>query len=306
MDTLERILRRYAYRTDAPFLTAPTHELFDRGKLRPIGGGVFQRVYRLDGTPWVVKEARWDPAFPVGGMEVPLPGASLHQLLSVFATGLLPTQEETIRQYGEYLEFSRYFGWYAEIDDPDTFPDFAAVRAEQIAIRQRLMERIEDLEREYGAHLPSTLKDILEGVDAAHNFLPREYLLWGPSMAPENEGKDTAFIVQEFAEGKTLHDMKEHELFQEPWKGQMTLLCYLILLLQFERGLLPDTRPRQPLWQSYDWLMKTDNIIAGGRGITFIDTRWLWRRGPNPVLRGFVIPELMTQACLSTIATLCD
>lgn len=299
-------MRHYAYRMQAPLLTSPTQELFPPARLTHIGGGVFQRVYRLRDTPWVIKEARWDPALPVGTMEVPLPGESLHQLLSVFSTGFLPTQEETLRQYGEYLEFSRYFGWNAETEEPDTAPDFAAIRSDQIAIRERLLTRFADLEREYGARLPASLQTILEGESAAHNFLPREYLLWGAAIAPENGGKETAFIVQEFAEGKTLHDMKEHELFQSPWREQMTLLCYLILLMQFEKGVLPDTRPRQPLWQSYDWLLKTDNIIAGGRGITFIDTRWLWRRGANPVLRGFVIPELMTQSCLSTIGTLCD
>src|SRR6185295_12770852 len=93
------------------------------------------------------------------------------------------------------------------------------------------------------------------------------------------------FIVQEFVEGKLLHDYKEGSIDTKT-DHQLVLLVYLILLMNYQIGLIPDTRPRYPMTQVYNWLTKTDNIIVSNKGVMFIDTRWLWEYKANYIKRG--------------------
>lgn len=275
--------------------------------LLPLSKGIFHRVYRIEDTPLVLKEARWDPSFPVGEFEVQLPAQAIRDSIPYLGTALLPGREEARRQYEEdYLLFAEYFGYFdaQTIENPATYPDYDRLSTVQHHVRDKLPLAAAELEDAYGWFAPDGLEELLTSDLRHHNFLPREYLLWGKGHASQNTDNETSFILQEFISGKTLHDVDDAMLMKRPFREQMILLCVLILLLQHERRALPDTRPRQPLWQGHEWLRRTDNIIVSKEGLKFIDTRWLWRRGINPLARGFMIPELMTQSCLTTITSL--
>jgi hypothetical protein len=272
--------------------------------LEPIAKGVFHRVFRVGGTPFVLKEGRWDPSLPIGAYEVPLPT----RMLPGIGGKLLPERDEARRQYEkEYLLLAEYLGMadHGDIEESETYPDFHRLTAAQRRVRSSLPQAVARLEQRYGWRAPKELASLLASDVALHNFLPREYLLWGASHSVANTGRPTSHIVQEFIDGPTLHDASDATVAASPVREQMTLLCVLILFLQSEHSVIPDTRPRQPLWQGSGWLRKTDNVVIGTHGLRFVDTRWLWRLGKNPLARGLVIPELVTRSCLSTIGELC-
>jgi len=81
-------------------------------------------------------------------------------------------------------------------------------------------------------------------------------------------------------------------------------LVYLILLMNYQIHLVPDTRPRYPLLQVNNWLTKTDNIILSKDDIKFIDTRWLWDYNSNIIKRGVVIPDMILNISKSYIVNL--
>ena len=151
---------------------------------------------------------------------------------------------------------------------------------------------MEDLEQFYQIKFDAKLKTILEAELKYHNFLPKEYLLIGDSISEENKGKPTFFIVQKFVKGQLLHDVDDRKLSTDVQK-QLVLLTYLILLMNYQIHLVPDTRPRYPLFQAYNWLTKTDNIIVSENQVKFIDTRFFWDYKASFVRRGFVIPDMI-------------
>lgn len=99
----------------------------------------------------------------------------------------------------------------------------------------------------------------------------------------------TYFIVQDFIKGRLLHDLEDDD-FSEDVIYQLIIMIYLILLMRIHEHLLPDTRPRYPVKEASDWVMKTDNIIVSKKRVTFIDTRWFWDMRDNWVKRGGIIP----------------
>jgi hypothetical protein len=89
-----------------------------------------------------------------------------------------------------------------------------------------------------------------------------------------------------------MHDFDEKTLTQDT-KKQMVLLVYLILLMNYQIHLVPDTRPRYMLLQVNNWLTKTDNIMLNNKEVKFIDTRWLWDYKSNIIKRGLIIPDMI-------------
>jgi predicted DNA-binding transcriptional regulator len=65
--------------------------------------------------------------------------------------------------------------------------------------------------------------------------------------------------------------------------------------MDYQTGLLPDTRPKYLISQMYNWLLRTDNIRISEKNndLMFIDTRWLWDRNANFIKRGTIIPEMI-------------
>jgi hypothetical protein len=137
---------------------------------------------------------------------------------------------------------------------------------------------------------------VLAGPSLNHNFLPKEYLVYGKSWSAQNQDKNTYFIFQEYVEGKLLHDYRNEDLSNKQLE-QITLFIYLLLLMDMQTGLIPDTRPRYPLIEAYDWLRKTDNMMVSENGMKFIDTRWMWNTKDNFIKRGTIIPTLTRNLC---------
>lgn len=210
--------------------------------------------------------------------------------MGLFSFTFYPTLKETLRQYKLYLNFIQYFGYFK--DNEYYHPNLELIKNSQRQTRESLAYYIPELEKFYKIKFNQKLEAILKSDVSKHNFLPKEYLLFGKSVSKENGEKTSNFIVQEFVEGKLLHDYKEGSI-DAKIDHQLVLLVYLILLMNYQIGLIPDTRPRYPMTQVYNWLTKTDNIIVGNKGVMFIDTRWLWEYKANYIKRGLFIPDLI-------------
>jgi hypothetical protein len=293
---LEDWLKQHAtYDPDEPKI-APLEELRTFGELHEIASGLQARVFTLSNhQTWVVKEGRWDLDFQLfKNFKVSLPAQLTENVWKQFSQTFLPTQTEILRQYRLYLTFTEYFGLFtreAMCEDCYEHPHLDALTAKQQALRARLSDAIEHIEHAYSFKLSTTAKEQILSVQH-HNFLPKEYLLIGPSVSPQNGGKLTSFIFQPFVNGTNFHDVREREL-KSPEREQCMLFLVLLLLLHDEKHLLPDTRPRYPVLQMFDWLTKTDNIIVSDDGLKFIDTRWFWETDSNFVKRGLFVPEIV-------------
>jgi hypothetical protein len=259
-------------------------------ELEPLSEGIQARVFRVRGLPWVVKEARWDLELPLHPrLSLPLDAALFDRLWALVGFDFLPRPSFVLRQYQEYLSLVRYFG----VSSPawaKRHPALAAVRNDQLTIRRDLLARLAPTLRRHRLPVDPLAQLISQVRD--HNFLPEEYLLFGPSLSAQNEGLPTSFIVQAFVSGQPLHDIDPLTLPRDS-QAQLTLLLLLMLLLHEEEGLVPDTRPRSLLTQGHEWLLKTDNILIGpATGVTIVDTRWCWRTRGNLAVRGGPIPDL--------------
>ncbi len=292
-DPLESWLRRHAVTDPDIPRVAPVHELRERVSLTPLSEGVFSRVYRISGQPWVLKEGRWDPDFRlVGNLKVPLPGQLTEDLWRQFSQTFLPRPEEVLRQFRLYRHFAEVFGLF-DPQDPPAPPEGERLFARQRELRTLLPDRIPDLAEDYGLTHAETLRELLaDNAVQYHNFLPREYQLIGQPLSNPADERTTSLIVQEYVEGTHLHDTDVRDLAEEH-RRQLILLLILILVLHRERKMLPDMRPRYPVLQIYDWLTKTDNVILSGDGLKFVDTRWFWETDQNYVKRGLFIPDRM-------------
>ncbi|TSC79219.1 MAG: hypothetical protein G01um101425_719 [Candidatus Peregrinibacteria bacterium Gr01-1014_25] len=287
---LEAELQRYALRTGSMPASAPIRDLLAPYVLTPIGGGVFHRVYRVTGTPWVVKEGRWHLSIPIHCWSFPVHARLIHPLLAAWGSGCKPTAREAQRQYEHYLVFAEYLGHFDTL--PDAYPDGQVLARTQRLIRDSLPQALTRIEAYYGRRLPPSVQRIVDSPLRLHNFLPREYLLFGTSL---DAGEHTSFLFQEFTEGTPLHDIDVPTLAPQR-RDEMILLSVLLLLLRMETGIVPDTRPRDFLLH-HDWFTKTDNILVGPHGVTMVDTRWFWESRENVIRRGIVLPEWIAR-CL--------
>lgn len=290
----ENLLKRYAiYSPEQTSLRlAPTKRMFPTAQLRFISSGLQARVYKIRDIDWVVKEGRWDLDLNFfGDTKLPLSANLSSKLLSLFSFTFLPTRKEILRQYKAYLKFVQYFGYFTDIKDY-YHPNLELINNAQTNIRESLLFYKDELESYYKIKLNPRIDEILSSEVRFHNFLPKEYLLIGQSISPENKNKDTFFIVQQFIKGSLLHD-EDIQKLDVKIRKQMVLLIYLILLMNMQIHIVPDTRPRYPILQIGNWLMKTDNIIVNNDMVKFIDTRWFWDTKANFIKRGAVIPSMI-------------
>lgn len=265
--------------------------ILDEYKLIQIGAGTNARVYKIEGRDWVVKEGKWDLEIGVTeNSKVTLPAQLTENILRFFDMSFLPEEDEILRQYELYLSFAKYFGFFASIEKY-YHPNLKQIFQLQNELRESLIKSINDVEEFYLLELPDSIKEILDSDILQHNYLPKEYLLYGKSIHENNKEKKTYFIFQEFFEGTLLHDVDLKEL-DNKYTAQLILMAYLVLYMNLEEELVPDLRPRSVVSESYEWFAKTDNVMITDMGVKFIDTRWLWDPSSNIVKRGGLIPEL--------------
>ena len=271
---------------------APTQKIFQKRELKYISAGIQARVYKIENQNWVVKEGRWDLELNLfGGTKLPLPAQFAEKTMNLFSSSFLPTVNEILRQYKGYLKFLQYFGYFTSKEEY-YHPNFDLIVNAQKNIRESLYIHKEALETYYGVTFNRNIDEILRSDVKYHNFVPKEYLLIGQGISKENERKTTFFIIQEFVEGQLLHDLDPKKL-DHPIQRQLALMLYLILLMNYQIHIVPDTRPRYPILQINNWLTKTDNIIVNNQQIKFIDTRWFWDYNANPIKRGLIIPDMI-------------
>ncbi len=291
MSKFEDKLRKYAIYAPGEIKAAPVGHIFEGMRLKFLAKGMQARTYKVIDKEWVVKEGRWDldVSTLIGGSAMPFSTTITRKIMGLFSFTFLPDVDEIQRQYQMYLTFVQYFGffrkskWYYH-------PNRELIFTSQKHIRDSLLFYRSQIETKYGVKFNDKIVKVLESKYKYHNFLPKEYLLYGKSISPENKHKMTYFIVQEFVKGKLLHDIPEEELSDGTYY-QLIILIYLILLMHLKEHLLPDTRPRYPLAEAGNWLTQTDNVMVSKKRITFIDTRWFWDTRSNFIKRGAVIPN---------------
>lgn len=260
--------------------------------LHPLGEGMQNRVFEIEGQPWVLKEGRWDLDIPVHKhVSVPVHAEFIERMLRPFSFRFLPTPEQALAQQEHYMLFQSYLGYADQHDPIFLHPEGEHIVSLQKKRRDDLLKDIHVVEDRLPRALTPFVREALHSEYAHHNFLPKEYLLYGTSLSKKNKQRKTFFVVQERLEGTTLHDMPLSKLAHEQ-KMQLAVLLYLLVLFREETGIVPDTRPRFPLLQAYDWLTKTDNILFTESGLKFIDTRWFWNEKHGWVSGGLFLPHL--------------
>jgi hypothetical protein len=296
MAELEQVIRKHAIISPDELRYVDLADVLRGFEVERLSQGTFFRVFKVVGQPWVIKEGRWDIVISIHDkVGVPLHPQVTHRLSKHFSYTLLPTMDEIKRQYGEYLQLVEYLGYFEHSDDP-FYANHTQICTNQRAIRESLAGLVPHIEQFYKFRLPEKIYAVLENEEICkYNFLPKEYTMVGPSISAENKGRDTIYIFQEFVDGITLHDSKRKRLSYEV-KSQLILLVFLIFVMHYQIGLLPDTRPRYPVFELFDWFPKTDNIVLGTEGVRFVDTRSLWKTESNFIKRGAVIPELSINA----------
>jgi hypothetical protein len=294
VDKLEKKIKQYAIYNpdDMDFDEVNVTDLLSNNSAYPMSSGMNARVFRVSDSNWVLKEGRWDLDLALfGNIKLLIPAKPVESVLKLFQMTFLPTKEEIIRQYKLYLIFCKFFGYFDKETDY-YHPEINIIRKSQKDIRSKLFSYKNELEKYYNFQINSDVLEIFADEKLLqHNFLPKEYLLYGKSISPENKNNYTYYIVQEYIDGILLHDYRNINTNIDVQR-QLWLLAYLILLLKMLEGIVPDTRPRYMITESYDWLAKTDNIIIKNNYAKFIDTRWFWTTNDNLVKRGIFIPEL--------------
>ncbi len=295
MESFEDLIRRYAVKSAEEIRPVPVESILSTFTYTPLSSGTFFRVFKIKDEPWVLKEGKWDVHLHLHDkIKLPMPPAVTDGVLKRFSSQILPTLEEVKRQYETYLKFVEYFGFFSSNDDIFLVHTDDCL-ASQRRVRDSLVSLLPAIEKFYDIAISRKIEPILASDLRYYNFLPKEYSFYGASISPENNGHDTIYIVQEFVSGITLHDIRRKNMSYAQ-KAQLILIIYLILVMHYEIRLLPDTRPRYPVFELFDWLPKTDNIILSDDGVRFVDTRWFWETQANFVKRGMVIPELSLNA----------
>lgn len=290
----EETLRQYAYYGHGSILKpAPVKEMLEGFNLRLVGKGHFSRVYLIENMEWVVKEGRWDLDLELlSKLVVPLHAKMTEDFLSIFRMKFLPSEEQIIDQYNKYLDLSKYVGFFNQ-SSQYYHPQRDKILSFQKEFRSHLPLYIDLVEKEYNLKLnPAKSAQIVENASLReHNFLPKEYLLYGEAMHPSAKGKNSSFIFQQLVSGNPLHDISPNEL-GERVRLQLILFVVSILTLIATKGFVPDLRPKNLLSEANDWMWKTENLFINPLGPKLVDTRWLWSISDNLVKRGFLIPEL--------------
>lgn len=270
----------YAFREGAAPCIAPIAELLEGHALLPLGAGVFHRVFRIEGTPWVLKEARWKLRLPLGhGIELPLPGRTLHAVLRRLSSGCLPTTEEFERREHHYHAVATALGWWEQTHPP--VADISRLVREQQAFRRSLLNDLPAFAEHHRLRSTERLRSLLVSDDGKRNFLPEEYATLGSCL--HDDTHTTVYVLQRYVQGPSLHDCDAASN-----SDAITLFCALALRLRDVHGLLPDTRPRNLLRS--DWLTQTDNMICAEGGPMLVDTRWCWEANRTWLCRGGPIP----------------
>lgn len=303
MDKVEKLIRDKAIYSITDYKEVDITELLKDFEVKRKYQGQLSRVYKFEDEKWVIKEGRWDVKLEFAKGGVPLPLRITEKFLGMFSFKFLPRKEEILRQFKLYLEFAQYLGYFKN-DSVYYHPNRDLIFLAQKNIRNSLAFFIPEIEKEYDFKLHPNIKKVLESDAKYHNFLPKEYLLVGKSLSKENKGNMTSLIFQEFIEnGTMLHDIPDKKL-ERTHKEQLILMIYLILLMNMQIKILPDTRPRYNFLQAYNWITKTDNVLVVKEGLKFIDTRWFWDTDSNLVRRGLFIPNLVIQKAKSGINSL--
>lgn len=305
-DDIEEFARENAIYSINDYKESNVKDFLAKYELEPVGAGLNARVFKIKNKNWVIKEARWDLNIKLFSdkAKIPLPAKLAQNVMNIFSFQFLPNKKNSMQDYSSYLEFSQYFGYYDE-DSDFPHPNLELISTAQKNIRETLLFFKPAIERKYSIKLPSNIDDVLNSDVKYHNFLPREYQLMGESISKENKGKVTSYIFQQFVKGDLLAEIPDKNLSRET-KLQLILLVYLVFLMHMQIGLLPDTKPRKPMFNAYNWLTKTDNIIVSKDKLIFIDTRWFWDTNANIVKRGVLIPDLMINRAKYSLLTLLD
>lgn len=306
MTDFEAQLRKFAIYTPEELRLAPTADIFAGMQLKEIGRGMQARIFKIADKDWVVKEGRWDLDMSVlfGKSDIPLPAMLTQKFMNLFSFTFLPDEKEIKRQYRMYQTFMQYFGYFKK-DDWYYHPNRELILNSQKLIRDTLPVYKNELEKFYKFKISDAITKVLDSEFRYHNYLPKEFLLYGESITPQNQKRNTYFIVQQFVRGKLMHDIPEEDL-SDATLYQLIIMIYLILLMNMKDHLLPDTRPRYPAFQAHNWLTLTDNIMVSKKRLTFIDTRWFWDTKANLVQRGAFISSQIIRLCKFFINELLD
>jgi hypothetical protein len=294
-DEIEEYAKVNAIYSPEEYKIANVDDFLKNYELSPLGEGLHARVYRLGNKKWIIKEAKWDLSMKFfGDAKLPLPAFLTQKVMSLFSFQFLPTKKYVQDDFKSYLEFAEYFGYF-ERSDTTSHPNRNLMLRAQKNIRDTLLFFKPELERKYNIKLNGKIEAILSSPKYKYqNFLPKEYQLFGESISKENKGKTTSYIFQEFVQGTLMADVPDKDLSLHH-KKQLVLMIYLILLMHMQVGILPDTKPRNFMFNAHNWLTHTDNIIVAKDRLIFIDTRWFWNVKSNFIKRGLVIPNLMIQ-----------
>ncbi|MDQ6985478.1 MAG: hypothetical protein Q9M91_04905 [Candidatus Dojkabacteria bacterium] len=304
MNTLEESIRDNAIYSKDSYKETDVASFLSDFKITKKYAGQLSRVFEVEKTNWLVKEAKWDVKFEPfkPGLTIPSKiAAFLDNLLGQLAFSFLPKKKEILRQYELYLLFSQYFGFF-DSDKRYYHPDREVISLAQVSIRDTLLNYRVQLEEFYNIKLDDKINLLHEDKDIRyHNFLPKEYLLAGKSISKQNKGRVTSFIFQEFVKGDLLHDVDEMVVSKDQ-KLRLVLMMYLLLLMNMQTGVVPDTRPRYNFFQAYNWLTKTDNVIISKNDVKFIDTRWFYdTKNFSYLILPSVIPKLAIRKAKTSI-----
>lgn len=264
-------------------------------ELEFLSAGLNSRAFKVKDKDWIIKEGRWDLDFTLlGSLKLKLPTMLLQKFFSIFKYQFVPSIKNTQNDYGNYLEFVQYFGYF-DSDRDYPHPNRSLMFNAQKNIRDTLLFYKPAVERKYKFKIPKNVDKVLQDKNIIYtNFLPKEYQLFGRSISKENGGKDTCYIVQEFVKGEHLAEVADSKL-PTKLKKQLILMIYLTLLMHMQVGLLPDTKPAGTIKNPANWLTNTENIIVTKDRIVFIDTRWFWDVHSNFIKKGLFIPRFITQ-----------
>lgn len=291
MNKTETLFQKYQITGLSDYGKKDFHTVCKKCNYDLLGKGFFSRAFKIHRTNWVIKEWRWDIDIPLIFGTKSIHGQPLQKLLSPFSYKFLPSKEESWRQYQEYLLLARYFGYFD--NSFSYYPAFKDITAFQWWLRKNLSIFQDIIKQRFGVEIPERIWNKLP---LSHNFLPREYMGYGASISPENKGKETSYIIQEFIQGKPFSE-KKIEDFSQTELLQIYLLCLLMLIFYIQTGKIPDTRPNNDPKHWGQWFMHTENVFATETdGIKMVDTRWLWSVDSNLIKRGIIIPELILQS----------
>jgi len=289
MNDLEGWLRKYAIYSSKDTHKAPIHVLFQKYPPTLLSErGMLSYVYKCENIPWVVKEAKWELDLHFADrIKLSIPKNIGEKLL---VDRLLPRPEEIFRQYSQYQKVLLYLG--VSTEGNYFHPDLADIAHTQLQIREHLVDYLDVVTKEFTTRHTDVLAKILLSDLKYKNFLPKEYMIIGKGYHAKNLGRDTSYIFQEYIAGAPLHDI-DHSILKKnsSLRQELIVLIYLMFLLYKKEHLVVDTRPRSPLIQTLDWIMKTENIVLSRSGVTLIDTRWCWYTKDDIVRRGLIIPN---------------